>query len=151
MRLYWLFFLTPILLRQIILIVFFYGGIGEKEKLFVESFPWLRWIFHLIQLHVSFDFTETPSPRRYHGEPSPSQRRALVIATPSLRQLVESKGTLQSIQKNASDDPRKRFSKSIHARQTIHIESWMLWKLSRGITIRKARRRDSPTRLLSIY
>jgi len=93
---------------------------------FIESLLRFCRIFPLIVLNLSFAFTETASPRRYHGERSPSQRRALVIKTPSVRQLVESKGKVQSIPKNASDHPRKRFSKSIHARQTIHTESWKI-------------------------
>jgi len=48
------------------------------------------------------------SPQRFYGEPSPSQRRRLVIESPSLRQLVESKGTVQPIPSYASDNPRKR-------------------------------------------
>jgi len=56
-------------------------------------------LFPSIKLNFSFDFTEMSSPQRCHGEPSPSQRRALVIATPSLRQLVEFKGAVQSIHK----------------------------------------------------
>jgi hypothetical protein len=67
-----------------------------------------------IELNVSFDFTEMPSPQRLHGEPSPSQRRRLVIETPSLRQLVESKGKLQSIQKCASDYPIKKCIKTTY-------------------------------------
>ena len=70
--------------------------------------------FPLFSLAFSFDFTETPSPQRYHAEPSPSRRRRLAKSMPSLRQLVESKGTLQSIPKFDSDYPRKRFSKSTH-------------------------------------
>ena len=62
-----------------------------------------------IELNVSFDFTETPSPQRLHGEPSPSQRRRLAKSMTSLRQLVEFKGTLQSVHKCASDNPLKGY------------------------------------------
>ena len=48
-------------------------------------------LFPMLILNFSFGFTESPSPQRNDSEPSPSQRRRLVIATPSLRQLVESK------------------------------------------------------------
>ena len=72
----------------------------------------------LIELNVSFDSTETPSPQRLHGEPSPSQRRRLDKSMTSLRQLVEFKGTLQSVHKFASNDPIKRFRESAHVHQT---------------------------------
>ena len=62
-----------------------------------------------------------PSPQRWHGEPSPSQRRRLADSITSLRQLVESKGTLQSIQTCASDNPLKQFSKSIKGPQTLPL------------------------------
>jgi hypothetical protein len=61
-----------------------------------------------IKLNVSFDFTETSSPQRLHGERSPSQRRALVIKTPSLRQLVESEGAVQSIHRCDAENPLNR-------------------------------------------
>ena len=69
-------------------------------------------LFPSIKLDFSFEFTELSSPQRKYGEPSPSQRRRLVIETPSLRQLVESKGALQSIHKWASENPQKRCTKS---------------------------------------
>ena len=49
------------------------------------------WHTPLIVLAFSFDYTKMASPQRNDSERSPSQRRALVIATPSARQLVESK------------------------------------------------------------
>ena len=72
---------------------------GEQEGGLEQQGAPLRLfrLFPSIKLNFSFDFTETSSPQRKYGEPSPSQRRALVIETPSLRQLVESKGTVQSI------------------------------------------------------
>ena len=48
------------------------------------------------------------SSQRYNSEPSLSQRRGLAIETASPRQLVESKGTLQSIPIFASNNPLKR-------------------------------------------
>ena len=69
-------------------------------------------IFPSILLNFSFDFTEAPSPQRKYGEPSPLQRRALVIETPSLRQLVESKGAVQSIHRWGSENPQKWCTKS---------------------------------------
>ncbi len=66
-------------------------------------------VFSLIVLAFSFDFTETPSPQRFYSEPSLSQRRALAVSITSLRQLVESKGTLQSVHKCDSDNPLKGF------------------------------------------
>ena len=66
----------------------------------------------------SFDSTETPSPQRLHGEPSLSNRRALAVSMTSPRQLVKSKGTLQSVHKFASNDPLKRFRESAHVHQT---------------------------------
>ena len=70
------------------------------------------WCFPSIGLHLSFDFTEMPSPQRFYAEPSPSKRRAFVVSITNLRQLVKSKGKLQSIQIFALDNPLKRFSKS---------------------------------------
>ena len=77
----------------------------------------------LISLVFSFDFTEASSPQRLHGEPSLSQRRALAVAITSLRQLVESKGAVQSIHKCASDHPHLPFSKSSHPLQKILASS----------------------------
>ena len=71
-----------------------------------------------IELNFSFDFTEMPSPQRLHGEPSPSQRRRLAKSMTSLRQLVEFKGTLQSVHKCASNDPLRRFRESTNVHQT---------------------------------
>jgi hypothetical protein len=73
-----------------------------------------------IELNFSFDFTEMPSPQRLHGERSLSKRRALGVSITSARQLVESKGTVQSVPKCASDNPLKRFSQSTHAMQLIN-------------------------------
>ena len=69
-------------------------------------------IFPSILLHFSFDFTEAPSPQQKYGEPSPSQRRRLGKSMTSLRQLVKSKGAVQSIHKCASENPQKRCTKS---------------------------------------
>ena len=74
--------------------------------------------YSAIELKQSFDFTELPSPQRLHGEPSPSQRRRLAKSMASLRQLVESKGTVQSVHKYAFNDPLKRFRESAHVHQT---------------------------------
>ena len=75
--------------------------------------------FPLIELSQSFEFTEKSSSQRLHGEPSPSQRRRLAKSMTSLRQLVKSKGEIQSIPKCASDNPIKRFSKSPKSLQKI--------------------------------
>ena len=80
-----------------------------------DSFLWFYKLSPLLILNFFFDFTETPSPQRYHGEPSPSQRRRLAETTTSARQLVESKGTPQSIHKCGSDNTLKRFSQSSKA------------------------------------
>ena len=107
----------------------FLRSIGGKENIFVEPLAqrkptfsstlvnhFLDWIdcflrlycfSPLIVLNLSFDFTETPSPQRNYSEPSPSQRRRLAKSMTSLRQLVKSKGTLQSIQTLGSDNPLK--------------------------------------------
>jgi len=68
-----------------------------------------------IVLRLSFDFTEKLSPQRFSAEPSPSQRRALVIATASLRQLVESSARRKPIQRNASVYPKIYFRQSPEA------------------------------------
>ena len=65
-----------------------------------------------IVLKLSFDFTEKLSPQRFSAEPSPSQRRALVIATASLRQLVEPSARRKPIQRNASVYPKIYFRQS---------------------------------------
>ena len=69
----------------------------------------------LIFLTLSFGSTETPSPQRNYSEPSLSQRRALAVSITKARQLVESKGTPQSIHKCGSDNTLKRFSQSTKA------------------------------------
>ena len=73
----------------------------------IECFLWLYCFSPLIVLNLSFDFTETPSPQQNYSEGSLSQRRALAETITSPRQLVESKGTLQSIQTWGSDNPLK--------------------------------------------
>ena len=72
-----------------------------------------------ILLNLSFAFTEISSSQRLHGEGSASRRRALAVAITSLRQLVESKGVLQSIHKYASVNPQIRFRKSSKALLSI--------------------------------
>jgi hypothetical protein len=84
----------------------------------------------MIVLNFFFDSTETPSPQRLHGEPSPSQRRRFAKTMPSLRQLVESKGTLQSIHKCGSEKPIKRFNKSAKAMHRKHSTALLLEKIS---------------------
>ena len=65
-----------------------------------------------IVLKLSLGFTEKLSPQRLHGEPSPSQRRRLGKSMTNLRQLVESKGTLQYIPKPPPSPPRGREGKA---------------------------------------
>ena len=78
-----------------------------------NSFLWLCQLSPLLILNFFFDFTESSSPQRKYGEPSPSQHRRLAKSMTNLRQLVESKGTLQSTHRRASDNPIKRYTKSI--------------------------------------
>jgi hypothetical protein len=52
-----------------------------------------------------------PSPQRYYGEGSASRRRRLDDSMPSLRQLVESKGTVDFSRIKASESPHMRFLK----------------------------------------
>ena len=70
----------------------------------------LYWHSPLLVLNHFFDFTETSSPQQKYSEPSPSQRRAFAISITSLRQLVESKGRLQSIHTCTSDNPIKCYT-----------------------------------------
>ena len=96
---------TPLALRR---------GVGGEASSFFDDTDALFCfccLFPLLKLNFSFDFTETPSPQRLHGERSPSQRRALVIKTPSLRQLVESEGAVQSIHTCDAENPLKSVSK----------------------------------------
>ena len=76
-----------------------------------DSFLWFYKLSPLLILNFFFDFTESSSPQRKYGEPSPSQRRRLAKSMTNLRQLVEFKGAFQSIHKCASKNPIKRFSK----------------------------------------
>ena len=66
-------------------------------------------LFPLLIQNFSFGFTESPSPQRNVSEPSPSQRRRLVIETPSLRQLVESKGAVGLRRTKGSVKPHMSF------------------------------------------
>ena len=76
----------------------------------------------LIVLAFSFDFTKMASPQRNDNERSPSQRRALVNATPSARQLVEPSARRKPIQRNGSVNPHKRFWQSPHKVQIIRTD-----------------------------
>ena len=63
----------------------------------------------LIVLAFSFDFTKMASPQRNYSEPSLSQCRRLAETITSPRQLVESKGAIQSIHTRSSGNPHIRF------------------------------------------
>ena len=88
----------------------------------IDCFLWLYWLSLLIVLNLSFDFTETPSPQRNYSEPSLSQRRRLAKSITSPRQLVESKGTLQSIHTWGSEIPQKHF--------TVWALAWALFSFT---------------------
>ena len=68
---------------------------------------WTYRLSPLFQLNFFFAFSETPSPQRNDNERSPSQRRALVNATPSARQLVEPSARRKPIQRTCSVNPHK--------------------------------------------
>ena len=53
-------------------------------------------------------FTEKARAQKNYGERSPSQRRRLVIASASARQLVKSKGALQFVHAIASERMNER-------------------------------------------
>ena len=72
-----------------------------------ESFLRFFRFFPSDWLAFSFDFTEKPSPQRFYNEPSPSQRRAFAKSMTNLRQLVESKGAVQSIPKSPLQLPQE--------------------------------------------
>ena len=65
---------------------------------------------HLNEVVVSFDFTELSRAQRNYSEGSLSQRRRLGKSMANLRQLVESKGAVQSVHKFASDNPHIRLA-----------------------------------------
>ena len=92
---------------------------------------WLDWKITTSRtsniLNFSFDFTELPSPQLWYGEPSPSQRRRLAKSMTNLRQLVEFKGALQSVPKNASENPLKCFSQSTKALHQKHCFFLFVW------------------------
>ena len=88
-----------------IVLVFFFDCTGILLRLYCHS--------PLLVLNHFFDFTELSSPQRNYGEPSPSQRRRLAKSMTNLRQLVESKGEVQLIPTYVSDNPLKRFTKSM--------------------------------------
>jgi len=87
----------------------------ELSFYFADALLGFYWYSPSIELNLSFDFTETSSPQRYHGEPSLSQRRALAETITSPRQLVKSKGAVQSIRTYDSDYPHMRFRLSTKA------------------------------------
>ena len=60
----------------------------------------------------SCGYTDLSSPQRFYNEPSPSQRRRLVKSMTSLRQLVESKGTVGLRRAKGSVNPQISFSES---------------------------------------
>ena len=84
----------------------------NHSLVFTESLLRLYRTFPANKPNFSFDFTAISSPRRWHGEPSPSQHRRLAKSMTNLRQLVETKGAFQPIPKFSSENPQKRFSKS---------------------------------------
>ena len=67
------------------------------------------WHTPSIVLAFSFDFTKMASPQRNYSEPSLSQRRRLAETITSPRQLVESKGAVQSIHTSCFGNPHMRF------------------------------------------
>ena len=67
------------------------------------------WHTPSIVLAFSFDFTKMASPQRNYSEPSLSQCRRLAETITSPRQLVESKGAVQSIHTRSSCNPHIRF------------------------------------------
>jgi len=69
---------------------------------------------------VFFDFTEAPSPQRWHGEPSLLQRRRLAKSMTNLRATSLIKFSVQSIHTSTSDNPLKRFIKSTHVLHHKH-------------------------------
>ena len=87
-------------------------------------------------------WTEMPSAQRCHSERSLSQRRALAKSMTSLRQLVESKGKLQSIPKLASQKAKKSFTHSTSSGKSMRsvvnkkcflfyeIELWKMLKIT---------------------
>ena len=78
-----------------------------------NAYLWFYRLSPLLLLNHFFAFTEMSSPQRNYSEPSPSQRRALAVSITSLRQLVEYKGEVQLIPTYVSDNPLKRFTKSM--------------------------------------
>ena len=75
----------------------------------------MYWRSPLILQEFSFACCEIPSPQRNYSERSLSQRRALAISITSPRQLVESKGAVQSIPTCASESAHMRLGKCPHA------------------------------------
>ena len=85
-----------------------------------ESLARRKPIFPSIKLNVSFAFTETPSSQRLHGERSLSQRRTLAESMANARQLVESKGAVQSILTCDAENPQNHsFKPSVFLRIII--------------------------------
>ena len=83
----------------------------------------LHCLIPLIGLRRVKGLTEMPSPHRCSGEPSLSQRRRLDDSMPSLRQLVELKGTLHFIPTCASDNPLRQSPPAPpKGRETIWME-----------------------------
>ena len=71
------------------------------------------------------------SPQRLHGERSSSQRRRLAKSMASPRQLVESKGALQSVPKCASENLLNRFRKNHEALHQKHsfVPAFLIFRI----------------------
>ena len=90
----------------------------------------VRLFFPLISLNFSFGFSEMLRARWNYNEGSLSQRRRLADSMANVRQLVESKGAVQSVHTSPPSVPPR--GRSLTPSPSPKGEGSRMWRVKRG-------------------